>query len=68
MGARAEMDEMEIVRHAVGAEYCAIGETTTRFFSVRPRSRNGVNIGGTARLVDARLVPAPEPASRRPPA
>ena len=29
-------------------EYCAIGETTTRFVSVTPRSVNGVNIGGTA--------------------
>ena len=28
-------------------EYCAIGDTTTRFLSVTPRSVNGVNIGGT---------------------
>ncbi len=28
------------------AEYWHIGETTTRFGSTRPRSRNGVNIGG----------------------
>ena len=28
--------------------YVAIGETITRFFSVTPRTRNGVNIGGTA--------------------
>jgi hypothetical protein len=27
------------------AEYWSIGETTTRFSSVMPRSRNGVNIG-----------------------
>ncbi|MNT18054.1 hypothetical protein D3C72_1532360 [compost metagenome] len=28
-------------------EYIAIGDTTTRFFSVTPRTRNGVNIGGS---------------------
>ena len=39
------------------AEYCAIGETTTRFFSVTPRSVNGVNIGGTERLSGARSTP-----------
>ena len=27
-------------------EYCAIGETTMRFFNVTPRSVNGVSIGG----------------------
>lgn len=27
--------------------YCAIGDTTTRFFSVSPRSVKGVNIGGS---------------------
>ncbi len=31
-------------------EYMAMGETTTRFFSVTPRTRKGVNIGGTARV------------------
>ena len=36
------------------AEYCAIGETTTRFFSVRPRSLNGVNIGGIERFAARR--------------
>ena len=30
------------------AEYMSIGETTTRLRSVRPRSRNGWNIGGRA--------------------
>ena len=32
------------------ALYCAIGETTTRFFSSRSRSRNGANIGGARAL------------------
>ena len=27
-------------------EYCAMGETMTRFFSVRPRTVRGVNMGG----------------------
>ena len=39
-------------------EYCAIGETTTRFFSVTPRRVKGVNIGGTARWVAPRCRPA----------
>ena len=29
-------------------EYMSMGETTTRLFSVRPRRRNGRNIGGVA--------------------
>ena len=34
-GARAEMHEVVVVRHRRRAhEYCAIGETTMRFFSV----------------------------------
>ena len=44
--ARAEVHEVVVARHAVDAEYCAIGETTMRFFSVTPRTVNGVNIGG----------------------
>ncbi len=32
------------------AEYCAIGETITRFFSVMERTVNGVNIGGIGSL------------------
>ena len=28
------------------AEYCAMGDTTTRFLSVTPRRVKGVNIGG----------------------
>ena len=39
-------------------EYCAIGETTTRFFSVTPRSVNGVNIGGTGACGATRCRPA----------
>ena len=40
------------------ALYCAIGETTTRFFSVRPRSVNGVNIGGIGPCGATRCRPA----------
>ena len=32
------------------ARYCAMGETTIRFFRHRSRRRNGVNIGGRAAL------------------
>jgi hypothetical protein len=39
------------------AEYCAIGETTTRFLSVTPRSVKGVNIGGMGLAVSARTTP-----------
>ena len=35
------------------AEYWHMGETTTRFASVMPRSRNGWNIGGTGRVTSA---------------
>ncbi|MNE96130.1 hypothetical protein D3C80_1942980 [compost metagenome] len=38
-------------------EYCAIGETTTRFFKLTPRSVKGVNIGGTARCCGLRCTP-----------
>jgi hypothetical protein len=38
-------------------EYCAIGDTTTRFFSVTPRSVNGVNIGGIGCCCGARWAP-----------
>ena len=37
-------------------EYCAIGETTMRFFSVTPRSVNGVNIGGIGAVRRARAA------------
>ena len=47
LGARAVVDEVEVVGRAVDRpNTCAIGETTTRFSSVRSRRRNGANIGG----------------------
>jgi hypothetical protein len=39
-------------------EYCAIGETTTRFLRVKPRRVNGVNIGGIGFCPGARRAPA----------
>ena len=51
-------------------EYCAIGETTTRFGSVTPRSVNGVNIGGTGfaasalRAANQDSMPVTKPGSR----
>ena len=46
--AAAEVHEVPVVRRAVLAEYWHIGETTTRFASVSPRSRNGSKSGGSA--------------------
>ena len=40
------------------AEYCAIGETTMRFFSVTPRRVNGVSIGGIGPCGATRCLPA----------
>ena len=37
------------------AEYCAIGDTTTRFFTVTERRVNGVNIGGTGAIAGVRV-------------
>ena len=45
------------------ALYTSIGETTTRFASVSPRSRKGVNIGGTAGA--GGWPPAARPANHR---
>ena len=50
------------------ARYCAIGETTIRFFRRRSRRRNGVNIGGRAAVRLARRSPAPRTTSPRLPA
>ena len=44
--------------------YVAMGDTITRFFSVTPRTRKGVNMGGTAALsprvpkTDIRVLPS----------
>ena len=40
------------------AEYCAIGDTTTRFFSVTLRTVYGVNIGGGTGASGAIVIPA----------
>src|SRR6516225_9467486 len=44
-GAFAVMHEMPIGRAASTALYCAIGDTTMRFFNRISRRRNGANIG-----------------------
>ena len=40
-------------------EYMAMGETTMRFFSVQPRSVNGVSMGGTAAPWPPRFTASP---------
>jgi hypothetical protein len=47
--ARAQVHQVIVTRHTVVAEYCAIGDTTTRFFSTAPRTLKGVSIGGMVR-------------------
>src|SRR5262245_4799077 len=56
-GAFAVLHEMPIGRQPSVALYCAIGDTTMRFFNRISRRRNGANIG-------RRTLLSPAPASR----
>ena len=57
--AAAVVHEVPVVGRPSFAEYCAIGDTTTRFASVSPRRRNGRNIGARGGVVRVRALRQP---------